>query len=152
MSTSRLQLALNVSDLESAASFYSELFGVAPHKSRPGYVNFAIADPPLKLVLFENADAPGTLNHLGVELASTQEVQAATDRFQSRGLDTLVSQQENCCHAIQDKVYVTAPDVPLGQWEFYTVLDEDPDATERGAGATCCTQEAVDGSACCAPA
>lgn len=151
MSTSRLQLALNVSDLESATSFYRELFGVAPHKSRPGYVNFAIADPPLKLVLFENTEASGSLNHLGIELENTEAVRAATDRFESRGLETRISEQETCCHALQDKVYVTAPDVPLGQWEFYTVLDENPDAP-GGAGGTCCGEDAADESGCCAPA
>ena len=152
MRTSRLQLALNVTDLEAATTFYTELFGVAPHKSRPGYVNFAIADPPLKLVLFENDDASSALNHLGVELASTDDVEAASNRFESRGLDTRISEQETCCHAVQDKVYVAAPDVPLGQWEFYTVLDENPDTSADRANATCCEQEAANGSACCAPA
>lgn len=149
MSSSRIQLALNVTDLESATRFYSQLFGVEPHKQRPGYANFAIADPPLKLVLFENPDANGALNHLGVEVAGAGEVAEATGRFAEIGLQTRSSEQERCCHAVQDKVYVAAPDVPLGQWEFYTVLDDDPEDGVADGGA-CCPAPVSGDAPCCA--
>ncbi len=129
--TSRVQLALNVTDLEAATRRYSDLFGVEPAKTRPGYVNFAIDDPPLKLVLFENPGAATPLNHLGVELASTDDVLAAGDRFAASGLPHTVARDDRCCHAVQDKVWVDVPDVPLGAWEFYTVLADD-DRRERG--------------------
>ena len=112
MSTSRVQLALNVTDLEEATRFYRDFFGVEPAKRRAGYTNFAIADPPLKLVLFENPTATSALNHLGVEAASTDEVAAAAARFAAAGLATRTSSEERCCHAVQDKVWVDAPDVP----------------------------------------
>ncbi|MGH6999004.1 MAG: ArsI/CadI family heavy metal resistance metalloenzyme [Phenylobacterium sp.] len=153
MATSRIQLALNVTDVRSATEFYTELFGVQPSKQRPGYANFAIAEPPLKLVLIENpnAGAAGALNHLGVELAAADDVAAATGRFNTLGLTTRVSQQEMCCHALQDKVYVTAPDVPLGQWEFYTVLDDNPDGSIADMAGTCCpTSPAATSPCCCA--
>ncbi len=138
MNTSRLQLALNVNDVESATKFYSQLFDTEPSKVRPGYANFAIADPPLKLVLLENPDSDGALNHLGVELTDSAAVEAATSAFAERGLTTKVSTQEACCHAIQDKVYVQAPEVPIGMWEFYTVLDENPENATNEDG-VCCT-------------
>lgn len=128
---SRVQLALNVSDLEGAIDFYSALFGVQPAKRRPGYANFAIAEPPLKLVLMENSDARGTgvggaLNHLGVEVESTDLVSAASQRLSGEGLDTVNQDQTTCCYAVQDKVWVHDPDqVP---WEIYTVLADAPAA------------------------
>ncbi|MBM3718318.1 MAG: glyoxalase/bleomycin resistance/dioxygenase family protein [Actinobacteria bacterium] len=139
---SRVQLALNVSNLEEAIAFYSKLFGTAPSKVREGYANFAIAEPPLKLVLLENAGAPGTMNHLGVEVESTDQVGAAIARLQSEGLDTVVEGETTCCFAVQDKVWVNAPD---GEpWEVYTVLADAP---------TMKLIPLTDGdAACCAPA
>ena len=117
---SRVQLALNVSDLDSAVDFYSKLFGAQPAKLRPGYANFAIDEPPLKLVLFSGDGEPGTINHLGVEVMSTDEVTDAQRRLSGGGLDTGEQSNVNCCFAIQDKVWVNAPD---GEpWEIYTVL------------------------------
>jgi catechol 2,3-dioxygenase-like lactoylglutathione lyase family enzyme len=117
---SRVQLALNVTDLDAAVDFYTKLFATAPNKRQPGYANFAIADPPLKLVLLENAGAPGgSLNHLGVEVASTAEVTAATVRLASDGIDTRVEENTTCCYAVQDKVWAQGPDAHL--WEFYVV-------------------------------
>ncbi len=117
---SRVQLALNVSDLDAAIDFYSKLFGAEPAKRRPGYANFAIAEPPLKLVLIEGAGDPGTINHLGVEVESTDEVTAATTRLSGEGLACAVEEEVSCCFAVQDKVWVDAPD---GEpWEIYTVL------------------------------
>lgn len=139
MVSSRVQLALNVADLDAATRFYEQLFGVAPAKQRPGYVNFAIADPPLKLVLFEAPDAASPLNHLGVELASTEDVAAAATRFSAAGLRHRISEHERCCHAVQDKVWVDAPDVPLNAWEFYTVLADDNTQAVACDTTTCCT-------------
>jgi predicted enzyme related to lactoylglutathione lyase len=116
---SRVQLALNVGDLDDAIAFYSKLFKTAPAKVREGYANFAIAEPPLKLVLIANAGAPGTMNHVGVEVESTDQVSQAIQRFQAEGMPTDVQEQTTCCYAVQDKVWVQGPDIA---WEFYTVL------------------------------
>ena len=137
---SRLQLALNVSDLDSAIDFYSKLFDTPPAKVRPGYANFAVAQPPLKLVLIENAGAPGTLNHLGVEVESPDEVAAAQRRLTEQGLPTTVEDQVSCCYAVQDKVWVDSPDG--SPWEIYTVLAdaEMPIGQLQGStGAPCCS-------------
>ena len=115
MSTSRVQLALNVTDLEAATRFYTDLFGVGPAKQRTGYANFAIADPPLKLVLFENPGAASPLNHLGVEMATSDDVVAAAANFEAAGMAHSFAESDRCCHAVQDKVWVDAPDVPLGR-------------------------------------
>ena len=150
MTTTRVQLALNVDDLEAATAFYTKLFGVGPHKQRPGYANFAVADPPLKLVLFENADASETLNHLGIEAMRVEDVAAADERFRAAGLDTRSITGDLCCHAAQDKVFVTAPGVPFGWWEYYAVTDDEPDDTDGRAASQCCsTPGAATTSACC---
>ncbi len=141
---SRVQLALNVADVEQAVEFYSKLFGARPAKRRPGYANFAVADPPLKLVLIEDPNQkPGSLNHLGVEVDSTDEVKAAHARLAGQGLATAVEEQTACCYAVQDKVWV---DGPGGEpWEIYTVLaDADTPAGHLRAAAP-------GESACCAP-
>ena len=155
---SRVQLALNVSDLDEAITFYSKLFGAEPAKVRPGYANFAIADPPLKLVLIEDANqTPGTLNHLGVEVPSTDEVTAAQARLTGEGLATALEEETSCCYAVQDKVWV---DGPGGEpWEIYTVLSdtEMPSGQLRSAApgeSACCssrpaTVEAAAGAASC---
>ena len=117
---SRLQLALNVSDLDQAIDFYSKLFATAPNKRKPGYANFAIADPPLKLVLFEHADAEARLNHLGVEVADSDAVWAHQSRLADAGVESL-EESGTCCFAKQDKVWVDGPD---GSWEIYTVLED----------------------------
>ncbi len=139
---SRVQLALNVADVDEAVSFYSTLFDAEPAKVRPGYANFAIADPPLKLVLIENAgQVPGSLNHLGVEVESAEAVAAAKERLEAAGLATAVQDEVACCYALQDKVWV---DGPGGEpWEFYTVLaDVEMPSGQLHAndplGAVCC--------------
>ena len=150
---SRVQLALNVDDLDSAVSFYSKLFGTEPAKLRDGYANFAIADPPLKLVLVEGHGEPGSLNHLGVEVESTDEVAAATTRLADEGLATATEDEVSCCFAVQDKVWVDAPD---GEpWEIYTVLAdvETPDGelrtVEPGDDAMCCGAAPASAARCC---
>jgi catechol 2,3-dioxygenase-like lactoylglutathione lyase family enzyme len=157
---SRLQLALRVSDLEGSIAFYSKLFGTEPAKIRPGYANFAVAEPPLKLVLIEDPTAePGSLNHLGVEVTSTEEVAAAKERLTAAGLATAVEDEVACCYAVQDKVWV---DGPGGEpWEFYTVLGDAEMAagqlrTSDPSGAACCATRpdlavtvAGPGSSCC---
>jgi catechol 2,3-dioxygenase-like lactoylglutathione lyase family enzyme len=131
---SRVQLALNVPDIDEAVSFYSKLFATEPSKRKPGYANFAIADPPLKLVLFENADAPARLNHLGVEVGSTDDVAAHQARLTTEGLAP-VDDSGTCCFATQEKVWVDGPD---GAWEIYTVLaDSDTFGSSPTAPAAC---------------
>src|SRR6187551_175415 len=115
---SRVQLALNVPDIEEAVAFYSKLFATEPRKRKPGYANFAIADPPLKLVLFEHAGADARLNHLGVEVASSDDVWAHQQRLTEEGVGA-ADGSGTCCFAKQDKVWVDAPD---GAWEIYAVL------------------------------
>jgi catechol 2,3-dioxygenase-like lactoylglutathione lyase family enzyme len=143
---SRIQLALNVTDLDAAVGFYSTLFGVEPAKRRPGYANFAIAEPPLKLVLLENPEEGGSLNHLGVEVDSTEQVDAHQARLTAGGFFADQERGTTCCYATQDKFWVTAPDGE--RWEHYTVLTDSPTfgaepspAPESGARAE---------SACCA--
>src|SRR4051812_38692677 len=139
---SRVQLALNVSDLDAAVDFYSKLFATEPAKLRPGYANFAIAEPPLKLVLIAGNGAPGTLNHLGIEVASTDDVAAAQTRLTGEGLATATEDQVSCCYAVQDKVWVDDPDG--SPWEVYTVLAD----VEMPAGQMR-TVDTGDGAACC---
>ena len=117
---SRLQLALNVPNIDQAVDFYSRLFRTEPNKRKPGYANFSVADPPLKLVLFEKAGADSRLNHLGVEVFSSDEVAAAQARLSDEGVPT-VDENGTCCFAKQDKVWVDGPD---GAWEIYTVLED----------------------------
>jgi predicted enzyme related to lactoylglutathione lyase len=152
MTTTRIQLALNVDDVSAATAFYEKMFGVPPHKVRDGYANFAIEDPPLKLVLIEKPDADEHLNHLGVEAASADDVATALDRFQAAGLEATIAEQDVCCHATQDKVFVAAPDVPLGWWEFYAVTDDNPAnpdaATTSVCAASCAAQDSADATCC----
>jgi len=115
---SRVQLAINVTDLDEAIGFYSKLFDAEPAKVKPGYANFAIADPPLKLVLIQN-DTGGTLNHLGVEVASSDDVVASQKRLASEGVPT-VGEEGECCYALQNKIWAADPDG--ARWEVYTVL------------------------------
>src|SRR5450756_2556795 len=144
---SRVQLALRVADLEGSIAFYSRLFGAEPAKRRPGYANFAIAEPPLKLVLLEGIPGESTrMDHLGVEVETTGEVAAAaTARLAAEGLATATEEDTACCYAVQDKVWVTGPgDEP---WEVY-VVKGDADVLDKPAGSVCCaTAGAADGTA-----
>ena len=121
---SRVQLALNVDDIDTAIAFYSKLFATEPAKIRDGYANFAIAEPPLKLVLIQNPGKGGTLNHLGVEVESSELVMSATERLRAEGLLTDLEENTTCCYAVQDKVWVHGPDAE--PWEVYTVLADAP--------------------------
>ena len=116
----RIQLALNVIDLEQAVRFYTQMFGVEPAKRKPGYANFAIQDPPLKLVLFESSEATERLNHLGVEVSDDADVHEATERLKAGGLEHLVEDETTCCYAQQNKVWAREPDGL--RWEWYRVL------------------------------
>lgn len=149
----RLQLALNVRDLDAAISFYSKIFGVPVNKRQPGYANFAIDQPPLKLVLFENPDAPERLNHLGVEVFADSDVDSATERLQSAGMGHEVQSEEVCCYAKQNKVITWDPQGMM--WEWYRVL-EDADTFWGAQDETaCCEPEAAVEkpveSSCCTP-
>ncbi len=173
MMAARVQLALNVSDVDAAVDFYSKLFGVGPVKQRPGYANFAVDVPPLKLVLIENPQArgagvTGALNHLGVEVESTDDVVAATRRLAEQGLATATQEGTSCCYAVQDKVWVDDPDG--APWEVYTVLADveasvstqppstqppstQPPSTQPPSTQPTIVDAAVPGSACaCGPA
>ncbi|MDQ3147908.1 MAG: VOC family protein [Actinomycetota bacterium] len=138
---SHVQLALNVPDLDAAVEFYATLFATQPNKRQPGYANFIVADPPLKLVLFEHAGADSRLNHLGIEVSSAVEVSAAKARLSVEGIAT-VDENGTCCFATQDKVWIDGPD---GAWEIYTVL-EDSD----GFGASSARGDDGGDSRCCA--
>lgn len=120
---SRIQLALNVDDLETSVAFYSKLFGVEPAKTKPGYANFAVAEPPLKLILIENPGQGGSINHLGVEVPDTDTVDAEQSRLAAAGFASIDERDTTCCYARQDKFWVEGS--PDGErWEIYTVLED----------------------------
>jgi len=140
----RVQLALNVSDIDEAVAFYSKLFGAEPAKRQPGYANFAIVDPPLKLVLVEDGVArsdgiEGALNHLGVEVETPDDVAAASSRLSEEGLATRLEDNTTCCYAVQDKVWVNDPDG--APWEVYTVLADASAETGLHGDGSCCVPE-----------
>ena len=151
---SRVQLALRVADLEASIDFYTKLFGAEPAKRRPGYANFAVAEPPLKLVLLEGEPGkPTVMDHLGVEVESTGQVTEATSRLAGAGLATEVEDDTTCCYAVQDKVWVDAPD---GEpWEIYTVLGDvempggELRTVEPAADAECCVAAPESAARCC---
>jgi catechol 2,3-dioxygenase-like lactoylglutathione lyase family enzyme len=145
---SRVQLALNVSDMDEAVEFYSKLFDTEPAKRRPGYANFAIADPPLKLVLMEDVmdrgqGTSGALNHLGVEVETPDEVTDATGRLSNKAMATALEERTTCCYAVQDKVWVSDPDG--APWEIYTVLADAPADSGLAGDGSCCVPEAATG-------
>jgi catechol 2,3-dioxygenase-like lactoylglutathione lyase family enzyme len=134
---SRVQLALRVADLDASVAFYSKLFAVEPAKRRPGYANFAVAEPPLKLVLIEGAPGePTRLDHLGVEVASTGEVTEAAARLAAEGLATATEEDTACCYAVQDKVWVTGPGTE--PWEVYVVKADSDTMGDDTIPAPCC--------------
>jgi catechol 2,3-dioxygenase-like lactoylglutathione lyase family enzyme len=145
----RVQLALNVDNLDQAVAFYSKLFDTEPAKRKPGYANFAIENPPLKLVLFEVKDAAERLNHLGVEVFEAEEVTAATDRLRKAGLADLVEDESTCCYAKQDKVWAIEPQGL--RWEYYQVLEDSDtfgaDSTPKDAPRDADPEPAIE--ACC---
>ena len=153
----RVQLALNVSDIGQAVAFYTRLFGTEPAKVRPGYANFAVADPPLKLVLLENPGQGGTLNHLGIEVPDTGAVDAEHARLTAAGLASVDKRDTTCCYARQDKFWVQG--APGGEdWEIYTVLADSQDFYDHDhAGPGCCDapdagrpgEPAASAAACC---
>jgi len=143
----RLQLALNVADLDKAVDFYSRMFGVEPAKTRPGYANFAVVDPPLKLVLFEGQGEPGSINHLGVETETADEVVAAESRLTETGLETTGVDDTQCCYAAKTETWLTGPDD--ARWEWYVktgdteqfsnvIVDPAEGASCSTGGGTCC--------------
>jgi len=146
---SRVQLALNVDDLEASITFYRKLFNTEPAKVRPGYANFAVAEPPLKLVLIENAGRGGSLNHLGIEVADTGIVDAEEARLAAAGLVATEERGTTCCYAKQDKFWVD--ETPNGErWEIYTVLADSPTfAGEPVAEAAACCGTAAADPGCC---
>jgi len=147
---SRIQLALNVDDLDASIAFYSTLFGTEPAKTKPGYANFAVASPPLKLVLIENPGKGGSLNHLGVEVEDVDTVDSELSRLGAAGLAALEERDSTCCYAKQDKFWVQ--ETPDGErWEVYTVLEHSETfSAPAAAGESCCGEPtSVDKSAAC---
>ena len=137
----RLQLALNVSDLDKAVDFYTRMFGVGPAKTKPGYANFVIADPPVKLVLFEGQGEGGTINHLGVETETAEEVAAAEARLTATGLETTGVDDTHCCYAHKTETWLTGPDGAA--WEWYVKTGDSDlfaDSAVSTTGGTCCAQ------------
>jgi catechol 2,3-dioxygenase-like lactoylglutathione lyase family enzyme len=142
---SRLQLALNVDDLDTSIAFYSRLFGAEPAKVREGYANFAVTEPPLKLVLIENPGHGGSVNHLGVEVADTDTVDAEQTRLAAAGLASVDERDTTCCYAKQDKFWVTG--TPNGEaWEVYTVLADSATPNGEAESQQCCTNLLIDAS------
>ena len=135
----RIQLALNVRDIDEAVAFYGKLFGAEPHKRRPGYANFAISQPPLKLALFENPEAAERLNHLGVEVFEPGDIDGQAERLAAAGILNKVEQDATCCHATQDKLWSKEPQGL--SWEWYRITDDTPDPARETLGKTCCTGE-----------
>jgi catechol 2,3-dioxygenase-like lactoylglutathione lyase family enzyme len=147
---SRVQLALRVSDLEGSIEFYRRLFGVEPAKLRPGYANFAIAEPPLKLVLLEGTPGkPTVMDHLGVEVQTTTEVDAATQRLSELGLFTQVENDTTCCYARQDKVWVRGPGAE--PWEVYTVTEDSDSFGASGLAVDVAESAEPAAASCCQP-
>jgi catechol 2,3-dioxygenase-like lactoylglutathione lyase family enzyme len=149
---SRVQLALNVDDLDESIAFYSTLFGTEPAKVRPGYANFAVTEPPLKLVLIENPGHGGSVNHLGVEVADTAAVDAEQARLAAAGFSSVDERGTTCCYAEQDKFWVE--NAPNGErWEVYTVLADSPTAGEPSEDGACCCRNGASAEAgspaCC---
>ncbi len=145
---SRIQLALNVDDLAQSVAFYSALFGTEPAKTRPGYANFAVVEPPLKLVLIENPGQGGSLNHLGVEVADVGTVDAELSRLSAAGFASTEERDTTCCYATQDKFWVeNAPDGE--RWEVYTVLADSPTFSGEDDGRTGCRSMSEPAAACC---
>jgi lactoylglutathione lyase len=143
---SRIQLALDVDDLEESITFYSRLFGTEPAKVRPGYANFAITEPPLKLVLLENPGRGGSLNHLGIEVEDVAAVDAVQSRLSADGVSSVDERGTTCCYATQDKFWVEG--TPNGErWEVYTVLADSP--TFAGPADEACCSGSTDQAVCC---
>lgn len=133
----RLQLALNVRDIDEAVAYYAKLFGTEPHKRRNGYANFAIEEPPLKLVLFENPGAESRLHHLGVEILEPADVERTLLRLSEAGLVDRVERDETCCHAVQDKIWSREPQgLP---WEWYRITEDTVPPERDSLGRSCCT-------------
>lgn len=126
----RIQLALNVRDLDEAVTYYAKLFDAEPHKRRSGYANFAIESPPIKLVLFENPGADKRLNHLGIEVFESEQLDAVAQRLSASGLLDDIRRDETCCHATQDKLRSQEPQGL--RWEVYRITDDEPDEMHSG--------------------
>ncbi len=135
----RLQLAINVSDLDEAVDFYGRMFDAKPYKVRPGYANFAIVDPPLKFVLFEGGGEPGSINHLGVETETAAEVVEAEQRLTADGLETTGIAETQCCYAEKTETWLNAPDEL--RWEYYVKkgdVEQFANIVVGGDSAPCC--------------
>ena len=144
----RLQLALNVADIDEAVAYYTKLFGAPPHKRRPGYANFAVEAPPLKLVLFENAAATERLHHLGVEVMNGNTLTQIEARLDQEHVLDEVSRSDTCCHATQDKLWSQEPQGL--RWEWYRITDDEPGDKPDSLNVTCCAETATASACGCA--
>ena len=144
----RLQLALNVSNIDEAVRYYAALFDTEPHKRRSGYANFAIDQPPLKLVLFENPEASERLNHLGVEVFDDAEIDVVSERLSQGGILDRVQSETVCCHAVQNKIW--SKEHQGLSWEWYRILDDSPSVTSASEDGVCCDQDIRARETCCA--
>ena len=142
----RVHLSLNVRNLEEAMAYYSKLFNTQPHKIRDGYANYAIDNPPLKLVLMENPNADDRINHMGVEVTPDEDLPAHIRRLDDAGLTDKKEEQTTCCYAIQDKAWSIEPQGI--HWEWYTVTDDNPDVVADAAGEICCTPSLKSNDCC----
>lgn len=142
----RIQLALNVKNINDAIEYYSKMFGVEPHKTRAGYANYSIDDPSLKLVLFENPNANENLNHLGVEVFTSDDIDDSSKRFDDAGILQSIQTDSTCCHAEQDKVWTK--DKQNLSWEWYLIKDDNPSDSKRDES-ECCSDTSEPSKACC---
>jgi catechol 2,3-dioxygenase-like lactoylglutathione lyase family enzyme len=138
----KAHLALNVQSVERSLEFYRRMLGIEPSKVRPGYAKFDVQNPPLNLTLNESPGAGrDALSHLGIQLATTEDVLSMRRNWMDAGLDTRDEMATNCCYALQDKTWVRDPDG--NEWEAFVVLEDNLPTTN-----TCCTPEvtAADGA------
>ncbi|MFZ0255523.1 MAG: ArsI/CadI family heavy metal resistance metalloenzyme [Gammaproteobacteria bacterium] len=143
----RIQLALNVQNIDDAVAYYAKLFDTQPHKRRAGYANFAIESPPLKLVLFENPDATERLHHVGVEVFETEQIDRTARRLLEQGILDQVQRDETCCHATQDKLWSQEPQGL--RWEWYRITNDAPTEEPGSDGVDKCNVAQAVGKACC---
>ena len=143
----RLQLALNVADLDEAIDFYTKMFGTGPAKQKPGYANFAVENPPLKLVLFEGAGEPGSINHLGVETETADEVLAAEARLTDSGLETTGVDDTMCCYATKTETWLDGPDG--SRWEWYVKTGDSEQLVNASMGREGSSTDPDAGERCC---
>src|SRR5262245_33790624 len=136
----KAHLGLNVTDVTKSTEFYRKMFGIEPSKVRPGYAKFDLQRPPLNLTLNQNSlSGRGALSHLGIQVASTDDVLAIKEKWIAAGLLTRDEMQTACCYALQDKIWVNDPDG--NEWEVFVVLEDNLPALNNAATHSCCSPQ-----------